>query len=133
MLQGNDVELPIVPPKRGETLYMVPQGVRPVVQLTAIEVIQSVLICSCFKSRLGQVSCFWTHIGLALLLFQVLAWGLRNMKTYQLAPVTSPNLVVECGGERVQTAVIKNIKKSPNFPGNVLMLKVVSIYRETHT
>ncbi|XP_056626816.1 myoferlin isoform X1 [Triplophysa dalaica] len=99
-LKGSDVEVPIAPPKRKDTLYMVPQGIRPVVQLTAIE---------------------------------VLAWGLRNMKTYQLAPVTSPSLVVECGGERVQTAVIKNIKKSPNFPGNVLMLKVFLPKEEMYT
>ncbi|KAK7123004.1 hypothetical protein R3I94_019953 [Phoxinus phoxinus] len=90
--KGNDTELPLAPAKRGDKLYMVPQGVRPVVQLTAIE---------------------------------VLAWGLRNMKTYQLAPVTSPSLVVECGGERVLTAVIKNMKKCPNFQGNVLFLKVL--------
>uniref|UniRef100_A0A673XX15 Myoferlin n=1 Tax=Salmo trutta TaxID=8032 RepID=A0A673XX15_SALTR len=31
-------DLPLVPPRRGATLYMVPQGIRPVVQLTAIEV-----------------------------------------------------------------------------------------------
>ncbi|KTF85077.1 hypothetical protein cypCar_00021707 [Cyprinus carpio] len=98
--KGNDTELPLVPPKRGEKLYMVPQGVRPVVQLTAIE---------------------------------VLAWGLRNMKTYQLAPVTSPVLVVECGEERVQTAVIKNMKKCPNFPGNVLLLKVLLPKEEMYT
>lgn len=98
--KGNDTELPLVPPKRGDTLYMVPQGVRPVVQLTAIE---------------------------------VLAWGLRNMKMYQLAPVTSPCLVVECGGERVQTAVIKNMKKCPNFQGNVLFLKVLLPKEEMYT
>ncbi|XP_056326124.1 myoferlin isoform X4 [Danio aesculapii] len=98
--KGNDTELPLVPPKRGDNLYMVPQGVRPVVQLTAIE---------------------------------VLAWGLRNMKMYQLAPVTSPCLVVECGGERVQTAVIKNMKKCPNFQGNVLFLKVLLPKEEMYT
>uniref|UniRef100_A0A3P9Q4B1 Myoferlin n=1 Tax=Poecilia reticulata TaxID=8081 RepID=A0A3P9Q4B1_POERE len=75
-----------------ENLYMVPQGIRPVVQLTAVE---------------------------------ILAWGLRNMKTYQLAAVSSPSLVVECGGLRVESAVIKNMKKSPNFPGSVLFIKVV--------
>lgn len=37
-LKGNDENLPLVPPRRGEKLYMVPQGIRPVVQLTAIEV-----------------------------------------------------------------------------------------------
>ncbi|XP_035389086.1 myoferlin isoform X2 [Electrophorus electricus] len=88
--KGAQTELPLIPPKRGDSLYMVPQGIRPVVQLTAIE---------------------------------ILAWGLRNMKTYQLAPVSSPSLVVECGEERVQSAVIRNIKKSPNFPTNVLLLK----------
>ncbi|MEQ2309381.1 hypothetical protein AMECASPLE_038095, partial [Ameca splendens] len=31
-------DLPLVPPKRAENLYMVPQGIRPIVQLTAVEV-----------------------------------------------------------------------------------------------
>lgn len=56
---------------------------------------------------------------------QILAWGLRNMKPYQLASVSSPSLVVECGGQRVESAVIKNMKKSPNFPSSVLFIKVV--------
>uniref|UniRef100_A0A7M4FG18 Myoferlin n=1 Tax=Crocodylus porosus TaxID=8502 RepID=A0A7M4FG18_CROPO len=81
-------------------LYMVPQGVRPVVQLTAIE---------------------------------ILAWGLRNMKNYQVAPVTSPSLVVECGGEMVESVVIKNLKKTPNFPGSVLFMKVLLPKEELYT
>lgn len=36
--QTNDGDLPLLPSRRGENLYMVPQGIRPVVQLTAIEV-----------------------------------------------------------------------------------------------
>ncbi|XP_068577997.1 myoferlin [Cebidichthys violaceus] len=96
----NDGNLPLVPPRRGEKLYMVPQGIRPVVQLTAIE---------------------------------VLTWGLRNMKTYQLATVSSPSLIVECGGEIVQTAVVKNFKKNPNFPGSVLLLKVLLPKEEMYT
>ncbi|XP_016019671.2 myoferlin isoform X1 [Rousettus aegyptiacus] len=83
--------LPILPSQRAPNLYMVPQGIRPVVQLTAIE---------------------------------ILAWGLRNMKNYQMASVTSPSLIVECGGERVESVVIKNLKKTPNFPGSVLFMKV---------
>uniref|UniRef100_A0A672H0F0 Myoferlin like n=1 Tax=Salarias fasciatus TaxID=181472 RepID=A0A672H0F0_SALFA len=97
---SKDGDMPLVPPRRGEKLYMVPQGIRPVVQLTAIE---------------------------------VLTWGLRNMKSYQLATVSSPSLVVECGGEVVQTAVIKNFKKNPNFPGSVLLLKVLLPKEEMYT
>uniref|UniRef100_A0A3Q1AL54 Myoferlin like n=1 Tax=Amphiprion ocellaris TaxID=80972 RepID=A0A3Q1AL54_AMPOC len=98
--KGSDGDLPLVPPRRGEKLYMVPQGIRPVVQLTAIE---------------------------------VLTWGLRNMKTYQLATVSSPSLIVECGGEIVQTAAIKNFKNNPNFPGSVLLLKVPLPKEEMYT
>ncbi|KAM4607196.1 myoferlin isoform 2-T2 [Polymixia lowei] len=98
--KANEGDLPLVPPRRGMALYMVPQGIRPVVQLTAIE---------------------------------ILAWGLRNMKTYQLATVSSPSLIVECGGEIVQTAVIKNFKKNPNFPGSVLLLKVLLPKEEMYT
>ncbi|CAL8391045.1 unnamed protein product [Arctogadus glacialis] len=93
-------DLPLLPPVKGDSLFMVPQGIRPVVQLTAIE---------------------------------VLTWGLRNMKTYQLASVSSPSLVVECGGEVVHTAVIKNFKKNPNFPGSVLLLKVLLPKQEMYT
>ncbi|XP_049620337.1 myoferlin [Suncus etruscus] len=84
--------LPITPSQRAPNLYMVPQGIRPVVQLTAIE---------------------------------ILAWGLRNMKSFQMASITSPSLIVECGGERVESVVIKNLKKTPNFPSSVLFMKVL--------
>ncbi|XP_065805381.1 myoferlin isoform X2 [Labrus bergylta] len=96
----NESDLPLVPSKRAENLYMVPQGIRPVVQLTAVE---------------------------------ILAWGLRNMKPYQLATVSSPSLVVECGGQRVESAVIKNMKKSPNFPNSVLFIKVLLPKDEMYT
>lgn len=38
VLQAHEGDFPLVPPRRGEQLYMVPQGIRPVVQLTAVEV-----------------------------------------------------------------------------------------------
>uniref|UniRef100_A0A668AE82 Myoferlin n=1 Tax=Myripristis murdjan TaxID=586833 RepID=A0A668AE82_9TELE len=97
---STESDLPLVPPKRAENLYMVPQGIRPVVQLTAVE---------------------------------ILAWGLRNMKPFQLATVSSPSLVVECGGQRVESAVIKNMKKSPNFPSSVLFIKVLLPKDEMYT
>ncbi|XP_011602470.1 myoferlin-like isoform X3 [Takifugu rubripes] len=98
--KADESDLPLVPPKRAENLYMVPQGIRPVVQLTAVE---------------------------------ILAWGLRNMKSYQLAAVSSPSLVVECGGQMVESAVIKNMKKIPNFPSSVLFLKVLLPKDEMYT
>ncbi|XP_026170893.1 myoferlin isoform X4 [Mastacembelus armatus] len=98
--KSGQVDLPLVPPKRAENLYMVPQGIRPVVQLTAVE---------------------------------ILAWGLRNMKPYQMATVSSPSLVVECGGKRVESAVIRNMKKSPNFPSSVLFIKVLLPKDEMYT
>lgn len=114
-------DLPLVPPKRAESLYMVPQGIRPVVQLTAVEVRNSLYTPSAqphTHSPIKSVLC-------VCLCVQILAWGLRNMKPYQLAAVSSPSLVVECGGQRVESAVIKNMKKSPNFPSSVLFIKVV--------
>lgn len=64
---------------------------------------------------------------------QILAWGLRNMKPYQLAAVSSPSLIVECGGQMVESAVIKNMKKSPNFPSSVLFIKVVRQHYVNYT
>ncbi|XP_066488201.1 dysferlin isoform X3 [Tiliqua scincoides] len=89
--ESADSDLPFPPPQRGPNIYMVPQGIKPDLQRTAIE---------------------------------ILAWGLRNLKSYQLASVTSPSLLVECGGQIVQSCVIKNLKKNPNFDISVLFLDV---------
>ncbi|XP_069048827.1 dysferlin isoform X4 [Lepisosteus oculatus] len=86
-----DTDLPYPPPQREPNIYMVPQGIKPVLQRTAIE---------------------------------VLAWGVRNLKSYQLASVTSPSLQVECGGQMVQSCVIRSVKKKPNFDINVLFMEV---------
>uniref|UniRef100_A0AAQ4PUW1 Myoferlin like n=1 Tax=Gasterosteus aculeatus aculeatus TaxID=481459 RepID=A0AAQ4PUW1_GASAC len=122
-----DGDLPLVPPRRGEKLYMVPQGIRPVVQLTAIEVHHHVVLLAHIDyTRPAQPKNFCCGCI-------VLTWGLRNMTTYQLATVSSPSLIVECGGEVVETAVVKNIKKNPNFPGSVLLLKVLLPKEEMYT
>ncbi|KAA0723189.1 Dysferlin Dystrophy-associated fer-1-like protein [Triplophysa tibetana] len=86
-----DSDLPFPPPQREPNVYMVPQGIKPVLQRTAIE---------------------------------ILAWGLRNLKSFQLASVTSPSLQVECGGCVVQSCVIRNSKKNPNFDNNILFIVV---------
>uniref|UniRef100_A0A8B9EJU5 Dysferlin n=1 Tax=Anser cygnoides TaxID=8845 RepID=A0A8B9EJU5_ANSCY len=71
-------------------------------------------------------SCFLAQSFLPIpLTLQILAWGLRNLKSYQLASVTSPSLLVECGGQLVQSCVIKNVKKNPNFDVCVLFMEVV--------
>ncbi|XP_072543800.1 dysferlin isoform X2 [Salminus brasiliensis] len=86
-----DSDLPYPPPQREPNIYMVPQGIKPVLQRTAIE---------------------------------ILAWGVRNLKSFQLASVTSPSLQVECGGCMLQSCVIRNTKKNPNFDVNTLFIDV---------
>ncbi|XP_074141635.1 LOW QUALITY PROTEIN: dysferlin [Sminthopsis crassicaudata] len=91
MEETGDTDLPYPPPQREANIYMVPQGIKPVLQRTAIE---------------------------------ILAWGLRNLKSFQLASITSPSLVIECGGQAVQSCVIKNIRKNPNFDVSTLFMDV---------
>uniref|UniRef100_A0A8D2LWA1 Dysferlin n=1 Tax=Varanus komodoensis TaxID=61221 RepID=A0A8D2LWA1_VARKO len=91
LFQAEDTDLPYPPPQREPNIYMVPQGIKPVLQRTAIE---------------------------------ILAWGLRNLKSYQLASIGAPSLLVECGGEMVQSCVIRNLKKNPNFDVSVLFMEV---------
>jgi len=60
-------------------------------------------------------------------ILQVLCWGVRNMKKFQLASVTSPSIEFECGGHVVQSKVIKNTKKNPNFEENIIFFDVVIV------
>ena len=57
---------------------------------------------------------------------QVLCWGVRDMKRYQLLSVTSPLVEVECGGTVVRTQPIKDASKDPNFPDPIISFDVVS-------
>lgn len=103
---------------------MVPQNIKPALQRTAIEVSLAV----------GQGLLAWpSHFllqpcsaALPFLCPQILAWGLRNMKSYQMASISSPSLVVECGGQTVQSCVIRNLRKNPNFDVCTLFMEVVS-------
>lgn len=52
--------------------------------------------------------------------WQILAWGLRNMKE-----VRAPQLLVECWEETLQTEPIKDFPQNPNFAQSVLFLTVV--------
>ncbi|XP_064602895.1 myoferlin-like isoform X2 [Liolophura sinensis] len=89
MMDGK--ELPFQPPKRGK-LFIVPNGIRPVMQRTGIE---------------------------------ILCWGVRNMRKFQLSAVTSPSIEFECGGHMLNSKVIKNTKKNPNFEDPLLFFDVM--------
>uniref|UniRef100_A0A670Z8P3 C2 domain-containing protein n=1 Tax=Pseudonaja textilis TaxID=8673 RepID=A0A670Z8P3_PSETE len=55
---------------------------------------------------------------------EILAWGLRDMKNYNLMVVNNPSLIIECGGESIQTTTIRNFQEYPNFSINVYLMKV---------
>ncbi|XP_076874076.1 otoferlin isoform X6 [Brachyhypopomus gauderio] len=46
---------------------------------------------------------------------EVLFWGLRELKRINLAQVDRPRVDIECAGKGVQSALIQNYKKNPNF------------------
>lgn len=46
---------------------------------------------------------------------EVLFWGLRDLKRINLAQVDRPRVDIECAGKGVQSSLIQNYKKNPNF------------------
>lgn len=50
----------------------------------------------------------------------MLAWGLRNMKQ-----VRSPQLLVECWDESLQTEPIRDFQTNPNFTQSALFFTLV--------
>uniref|UniRef100_A0AAV2MMC0 C2 domain-containing protein n=1 Tax=Knipowitschia caucasica TaxID=637954 RepID=A0AAV2MMC0_KNICA len=55
---------------------------------------------------------------------EVLFWGLRDLKRINLAQVDRPRVDIECAGRGVQSALIQNYKKNPNFSTLVKWLEV---------
>jgi len=81
-------DLPFPPPMK-ENRFIVPNGIRPVLVRTGIE---------------------------------ILSWGVRNMKKYQLGSCTSPSATFQIGDLSIkppETDIIKNTKKNPNFLKNI--------------
>lgn len=60
---------------------------------------------------------------------QVLFWGLRDLKRVNLAQVDRPRVDIECAGKGIQSALIQNYKKNPNFSTLVKWFEVVSFWR----
>ncbi|XP_039769135.1 fer-1-like protein 5 isoform X2 [Ornithorhynchus anatinus] len=56
---------------------------------------------------------------------EILAWGLRNLKSYKLRQVRSPHLLVECGGQSLQTPPLRDLSSNPNFPQAALFLTLL--------
>ncbi len=48
-------------------------------------------------------------------IIEVLVWGVRNMEKFQLTDVSCPQIQVECGSQQIETEIIRNVKKNPNF------------------
>ncbi|XP_062864131.1 otoferlin isoform X2 [Trichomycterus rosablanca] len=46
---------------------------------------------------------------------EVLFWGLRDLKRVNLAQVDRPRVDIECAGKGIQSALIANYNKNPNF------------------
>lgn len=62
-----------------------------------------------------------------LTLFQILCWGMRNMKKYQLLSITSPSVEFEIGEAVAQSPIIKNTRKNPNFSEALLFVDTVCV------
>ena len=56
--------------------------------------------------------------------FEVLFWGLRGLKRIQWMTVDKPRVDVECAGHIIQSSVILNAKKNPNFSTTVKFLDI---------
>uniref|UniRef100_A0AAZ3SW68 C2 domain-containing protein n=1 Tax=Oncorhynchus tshawytscha TaxID=74940 RepID=A0AAZ3SW68_ONCTS len=54
----------------------------------------------------------------------VLFWGLRDLKRVNLVAVDRPRVDIECAGKGVQSSLIQNYKKNPNFGTLVKMFEV---------
>ncbi|KAH9363614.1 hypothetical protein HPB48_004135 [Haemaphysalis longicornis] len=63
---------------------------------------------------------------------EVLFWGLRELKRVHLMTVDHPRVDVECGGHVLQSSVILNCKKNPNFSTPVKFLDVALPDQETY-
>ncbi|XP_046858767.1 otoferlin-like [Xenia sp. Carnegie-2017] len=55
---------------------------------------------------------------------EVLFWGVREMKRLNLQTVDRPQVHIECAGEVIQSTVIANARRNPNFQNPVAFIDV---------
>ena len=58
-------------------------------------------------------------------MIEVLSWGVRNMKSFQLSDVDCPQVIFECGDHKIESEVIKYVKQHPNFSKPVLYFDIM--------
>lgn len=58
--------------------------------------------------------------------FEVIFWGVRDMKKINFVPVHKPRIVIECSGVHIKSEVMENAKKFSNFEETHLMVNLVS-------
>ncbi|UJR29942.1 hypothetical protein I4U23_017489 [Adineta vaga] len=64
---------------------------------------------------------------------EILCWGVRNMKTFMLSDIDCPQVIFEVGGQQIESTMIKNIKKTPNFDKPLLFLDVMLPNEDLYT
>lgn len=65
---------------------------------------------------------------LCFCVFQVLFWGLRELKRVELFEVSRPMVRMECGGRQLESEEVENFKIHPNFKELVGYIDVVSLF-----
>ena len=55
------------------------------------------------------------------------------MKTFMLSDIDCPQVVFEVGGQQIESTMIKNAKKTPNFEKSLLFVDVVSFISSSST
>ena len=60
--------------------------------------------------------------------FEVLFWGLRDLKRIHWLTVDKPRVDIECAGHIIQSSVIMNAKKNPNFTTLVKFLDIGKVH-----
>lgn len=63
-------------------------------------------------------------------IWQVLYWGLRDLKRVNLFEVEKPQIRMECAGQMIESEEIANYKQNPNFSEIVKHFDVVSLLKK---
>lgn len=128
--QGGRADLPALEgPTDSEhgPILPVPLGIRPVLSRYRIEVGLDPLSFVFVFCLVLFFKIHWPPCDLCCSSStQVLFWGLRDLKRINLAQVDRPRVDIECAGKGVQSVLIQNYKKNPNFSTLVKWFEVVS-------